>query len=85
MRMRRMASAAAPKKCARPSNFGFASPTSRSQASYTSAVGCSVWPGDSRHLVTRQWHTEAEGSWKKQNLSNSEAAQRFFRLRMEVP
>jgi len=28
---------------------------------------------------------EGEGSWKKLNLPNSDAAQRFFRLRMEAP
>ena len=45
--MRRIASAAAPKKWARPSNFGFTLPTNRSQASWTSAVGCNVWLGAS--------------------------------------
>ena len=40
-----MASAAAAKKCARPSHLIAASPTKRMYASCTSAVGCSVSPG----------------------------------------
>ena len=47
IRMRLMASAAAPKKCARFCHVRSPSPTSRSQASWTSAVGWSVWPAAS--------------------------------------
>src|SRR2546427_243110 len=46
MRMRRMASAAAPKKCARFCQVCCSEPTNRSQASWTRAVGwrvCPVW------------------------------------------
>jgi len=50
-RMRRMASAAAAKKCGRFSNSNALSPTSRSQASWTSAVGCKVCPGRSLAIL----------------------------------
>src|SRR5581483_4892713 len=48
--MRRIASAAAAKKCARFFQSGCRSPPSRSHASWTSAVGCSVWPSASRAI-----------------------------------
>src|SRR6266704_1440155 len=51
MRIRRMASAAAPKKCPRPSQAWFLPPVTRNQASCTSAVGCSVWPGSSLAIL----------------------------------
>src|SRR5262245_32713781 len=43
IRMRRMASAAAARKCPRPAKYW--SPTRRRYASWTRAVACSVWPG----------------------------------------
>ena len=47
MRMRRIASAAAPKKCARFCHDRSPALTSCSQASCTSAVGCNVCPAAS--------------------------------------
>jgi hypothetical protein len=46
--MRRIARAAAPKKCARPFHCAALAPATRSQASWTSSVACSVRPGFSR-------------------------------------
>ena len=45
---RRIARAAAAKKCPRPCHSIASPPTSRRYASWTSAVGCSVWPARSR-------------------------------------
>ena len=46
-----MASAAAPKKCARLVQSGWLEADRRSQASWTSAVGWSVWPAGSDDIL----------------------------------
>ena len=58
-----MARAAAPKKCARPPHRESRRPETRSQASCTSAVACSVWPGP--RVDIRRSSLKRGGAWQR--------------------